>query len=99
MREARDGACVCRRVRGACRRPAADDPEFSHQPALHADLGAPRRRLFVATVEGCFAGFGRAMHFMAPPDAPSNVAPQGYGIVAGLLVDPGWRRRGVWASP
>jgi RimJ/RimL family protein N-acetyltransferase len=50
--------------------------------------------LFVATVEGCFVGFGRTTHFIPPAGAPSNVAPEGYYVV-GLLVDPGWRRRGV----
>ena len=54
----------------------------------------PGRRLFVASVEGCFAGFGRTTHFIPPAGARPNVAPEGYYVV-GLLVDPAWRRRGV----
>ena len=91
MREAYDedvGACA---ALVAAER--ADNPELA-RARLQADLGILRRRLFVATVEGCFAGFGRTTHFTPPPGAPANVAPEGYYVV-GLLVDPGWRRRGV----
>ncbi|MGZ6697965.1 MAG: N-acetyltransferase family protein [Solirubrobacteraceae bacterium] len=91
MREAHDedvGACA---ALAAAER--ADDPELA-RARLQADLGMPRRGLFVATVQGCFAGFGRTTHFIPPAGAPSNVAPEGYYVV-GLLVDPGWRRRGV----
>lgn len=91
VREANDedvGACAA--LAAAERR---EDPERA-RARLQADLRAPRRSLFVATVEGCFAGFGRTTHFIPPPGAPSNVAPEGYYVV-GLLVDPGRRRRGV----
>lgn len=71
----------------------ADDPELA-RARFQADLCTPRRRLFVATVEGCFAGFGRMAYFTPPADAPSNVAPEGFYVV-GLLVDPAWRRTGV----
>jgi ribosomal protein S18 acetylase RimI-like enzyme len=91
VREAHDedvGACA---ALAAAER--ADDPELA-RARFRADLGMSRRRLLVATVEGRFAGFGRTTHFIPPPGAPSNVAPEGYYVV-GLLVDPGWRRRGV----
>jgi RimJ/RimL family protein N-acetyltransferase len=71
----------------------ADDPELA-RARFQADLRAPRRSLFVATVDGCFAGFGRMAYFIPPAEAPSNVAPEGYYVV-GLLVDPAWRRTGV----
>jgi ribosomal protein S18 acetylase RimI-like enzyme len=91
VREAQEedvGACA---VLAAAER--ADDPGLA-RARFQADLGMPERHLFVASVEGCFAGFGRTTHFIAPSGAPSNVAPEGYYVV-GLLVDPGWRRRGV----
>ena len=91
VREAHDedvGVCA---VLAAAER--AEDPDLA-RARFQADLGMPRRGLFVATVEGCFAGFGRTTHFTAPAGAPSKVAPEGYYVV-GLLVDPGWRGRGV----
>jgi hypothetical protein len=94
VREAHDedvGACA---VLAAAER--ADDPALA-RARFQADLAMPRRRLFVATVEGCFAGFGRTTHFIPPPGAPSNVAPEGYYVV-GLLVDP-VGAEGAWASP
>jgi hypothetical protein len=94
VREAHDedvGACV---VLAAAER--ADDPELA-RARFQADLGIPRRRLFVATVEGCFAGFRRTTHFTPPPSAPSNVAPEGYYVVGCWCTPVG--AEGAWALP
>ena len=64
----------------------SEDPDAARK-RFEADLAGPDRRLFVATLDGAFAGYGRVAHL-----DPS--APPGY-YVLGLLVPPAFRRRGV----
>lgn len=63
---------------------------------LTEDPGGPPRLLLIAQVGDTLIGFGRIKHFQPPPDAPANVAPAGW-YLAGLIVAPAFRRRGVGA--
>jgi ribosomal protein S18 acetylase RimI-like enzyme len=64
------------------------------RPRFERDLAEPDRQLFVATVRGAFAGFGRVARFEPPPDAPANAAPAGVYLL-GALVARRFRRRGI----
>jgi ribosomal protein S18 acetylase RimI-like enzyme len=64
------------------------------RPRFERDLAETDRQLFVATVDGAFAGYGRVAHFDPPADAPANAAPAGLYLV-GALVARRFRRRGV----
>lgn len=68
--------------------------EAPWQDALSADLVDPRRALFVARVDACVVGYGRVLRFTPSDGAPPDVAPAGW-YLAGLLVDPSWRRSGI----
>jgi ribosomal protein S18 acetylase RimI-like enzyme len=70
-----------------------EDPERV-RARLEADLQLPDRSLLVASLEGRFAGYARALRFEPPADAPMNIAPAGWYLV-GLLVASACRRRGV----
>jgi ribosomal protein S18 acetylase RimI-like enzyme len=58
------------------------------------DVRAGRAFVVVAQVAGRVVGYGKAELFAPPPDAPTNVAPAGW-YLAGVVVDPAHRRRGV----
>jgi ribosomal protein S18 acetylase RimI-like enzyme len=64
------------------------------RPRFERDLEEAERCLFVATVDGAFAGYGRVARFEPPEDAPANVAPAGLYLL-GALVARRFRRRGV----
>jgi ribosomal protein S18 acetylase RimI-like enzyme len=64
------------------------------RPRFERDLAEADRRLFVATVRGAFAGYGRVARFDPPDGAPANVAPAGIYLF-GALVARRFRRRGV----
>jgi ribosomal protein S18 acetylase RimI-like enzyme len=64
------------------------------RPRFERDLAEADRRLFVATVAGVFAGYGRVARFQPPEDAPANVAPAGLYLL-GALVARRFRRRGI----
>jgi ribosomal protein S18 acetylase RimI-like enzyme len=64
------------------------------RPRFERDLAEAGRRLFVATVGGVFAGYGRVARFDPPDDAPANVAPAGMYLL-GAVVARRFRRRGV----
>jgi ribosomal protein S18 acetylase RimI-like enzyme len=72
---------------------AGGDVDARHD-RLAADLAHEDHLLLVAVEGPQVVGFGEVMHFVAPPDAPSDTAPDGY-YLAGLFVAPGWRRRGI----
>lgn len=52
------------------------------------------RYLVVARTGDELIGYGRTAWFEPDAAAPANAAPAGYYLI-GLVVDPGWRRRGV----
>ena len=56
-----------------------------------------RRLLLVAEHESALVGFGRVLHFEPPPDSPANIALAGW-YLAGVVVTPAFRRRGVGAA-
>jgi ribosomal protein S18 acetylase RimI-like enzyme len=60
---------------------------------LHGQLADPHGALLVAEVDDV-VGYARVTWFGAPQGAPANAAPAGYYLM-GVLVDPGWRRRGL----
>jgi MYXO-CTERM domain-containing protein len=64
------------------------------RPRFERDLEETERCLFVATVDGAFAGYGRVARFEPPDDAPPNVAPAGVYLL-GALVARRFRRRGI----
>ena len=69
--------------------------EHTHWRArLAADLADQHACLLVAETDGRVLAYARARRFDPPPDAPANVAPAGY-YLAGLLVAPEYRRRGL----
>lgn len=76
---ARDGGSPERHVR-AFRAQIADDGSTWHVAA--------------AVVDAAIVGYGRVNRFTPPEGAPPHVAPAGW-YLAGLVVDPAWRRRGV----
>ncbi len=57
-------------------------------------VAAEHQSLFVAEVGGVIAGYARIVLHEPPADAPESAAPAGYYLM-GLVVGPGWRRRGV----
>jgi ribosomal protein S18 acetylase RimI-like enzyme len=52
-----------------------------------------QRALFVAEAQGKVVGYGRVVFAKADPTMP-NAAPSGWYLL-GLVVDHGWRRRGI----
>ena len=50
--------------------------------------------VLAAEVAEGLVGFGNVQHFVPPPDAPAHAAPAGW-YLAGLVVDPAHRRRGI----
>jgi ribosomal protein S18 acetylase RimI-like enzyme len=64
------------------------------RPRFERDIEEAERCLFVATVDGAFAGYGRVARFDPPEDAPANVAPAGLYLL-GAVVARRFRRRGV----
>jgi ribosomal protein S18 acetylase RimI-like enzyme len=59
-----------------------------------ADLTDPDACLLLAETGGQVTAYGRARRFDPPPDAPAGIAPAGY-YLTGVLVAPGYRRRGI----
>lgn len=53
--------------------------------------------LLVAEAEDQIVGFGRTRYFRPAPDAPANIAPEGW-YLAGVIVAPRFRRRGIGAE-
>jgi len=71
-----------------------------HHREIEAELAGerPRNVLFVAELHGTLAGFGRTRYLQpALDDAAPNAAPDGW-YLAGLIVAPGRRRRGIGAN-
>jgi predicted O-methyltransferase YrrM/ribosomal protein S18 acetylase RimI-like enzyme len=62
-----------------------------------AETSAGHALLLIAELAGAAIGFGRASYFTPPPDSPPNMAPEGW-YLAGVVVSPGSRRRGVGAA-
>jgi GNAT superfamily N-acetyltransferase len=54
----------------------------------------PESALWVATLGGRVVGHARAAWFTPPADSPADVAPEGW-YLAGVIVDPAFRGRGV----
>ncbi|MGO9959560.1 MAG: N-acetyltransferase family protein [Solirubrobacteraceae bacterium] len=69
------------------------DPTFMRR-AFGVDLSRGDRLLLLASADGELAGYGRCARFEHGPDAPPDVAPEGY-YMGGLLVASRWRRRGI----
>ncbi len=63
---------------------------------LRGDLIRPDGSLVVAE-DRIIVGYGRVHRFRTPPDAPGNVAPDGYYLV-GLVVAPRRREQGIGAA-
>jgi ribosomal protein S18 acetylase RimI-like enzyme len=61
---------------------------------LARDLAKDDYYMLVAVVGAEIAGFAQVMHFVAQPDPPSDIAPDGYYLIA-LIVASDWRRRGI----
>jgi ribosomal protein S18 acetylase RimI-like enzyme len=61
---------------------------------LARDLAKDDYCMLVAVIGTEIVGFAQVMHFVAPPDAPADIAPDGYYLIA-LIVAPDWRRRGI----
>lgn len=74
------------------------DPETQAAAFLRLlDRGPDADFAFVATVRGDVVGFGKIHRFLPPADAPPNVAPAGW-YLAGVVVTPAFRRRGIGAA-
>ena len=50
----------------------------------------------VAEADARTVGFGKVARFVPPADSPANAAPSGW-YLAGVVVSPAWRRRGIGA--
>lgn len=61
---------------------------------LAREIAASEALVLVATVDGRFAGFGRAAFFEPAVGAPADSAPAGWYLF-GVLVTPQHRRRGI----
>lgn len=72
---------------------AGGDPH-TRRERLTSDLASDDHQMLVAAVGHEVVGFGQVIPFVAPPEAPPDIAPNGYYLV-GLVVDPAWRRRGI----
>jgi len=59
-----------------------------------APADPPTRALWVATVADRVVAHARAFRFEPSVNAPADVAPAGW-YLAGVIVDPSWRRRGI----
>jgi GNAT superfamily N-acetyltransferase len=72
----------------------------SHERAFRSLLderaGEGRAFLLAATLAGTPIAFGKARYFVPPAESPPNIAPEGW-YLAGLVVTPRFRRRGVGA--
>lgn len=71
--------------------------DFGPLPILHRDVDGEDRLLAVAIRGQHVVGYGRALYFTPPADAPGNVAPAGY-YPLGLVVAPVHRRLGAGAA-
>ena len=58
------------------------------------DEGPQRWHMVVAVVEDRVVSWGRSTYFVPPAGSPTNVAPEGWHL-AGLIVSPTHRRRGI----
>ncbi len=67
------------------------------QQAFEESRRSDRSLLLVATFSGLALGYGRATFFSPPGNSPSNAAPEGW-YLTGVVVRPGYRRRGVGAE-
>ena len=61
---------------------------------FETDLSEDESHVVVAMAGGELVGYGRCAWFTHPPQAPTNVAPEGY-YMGGLLVETSSRRRGI----
>lgn len=61
---------------------------------LAEDLINPERALWVVDDAGKVVGYGRVHFFRSSPDAPPQVAPDGFYLI-GLCISEGYRRRGL----
>lgn len=61
---------------------------------LAEEIRAGRAALLVAELRGAVIGYGTIAFFSPPAGSPDNVAPEGW-YLAGLVVRPALRRRGV----
>jgi len=50
--------------------------------------------LLVAEIRDRVIGFGRALYFIPPKDAPRNIAPRGWYLI-GVIIHPDFRRMGA----
>jgi ribosomal protein S18 acetylase RimI-like enzyme len=73
---------------------AEGDDGIAMRRRFTADLSRADRALFLAGAGAEMLGYGRVTHFAPGPEAPDNVAPEGY-YMGGLLVASDQRRRGV----
>jgi ribosomal protein S18 acetylase RimI-like enzyme len=69
------------------------DPAFMRR-AFETAVSRDDRFVVVASAAGELVGYGRCARFDRSPDAPPDVAPDGY-YMGGLLVAPQLRRRGI----
>jgi ribosomal protein S18 acetylase RimI-like enzyme len=66
-----------------------------HHEGVSCQFSDHERSCFhVAEHRNSVVGFGRATYFTPPAYSPPNVAPEGWHL-AGLVVDPRFRRRGI----
>lgn len=68
-----------------------------YEKELHDDPGWQHRLLLVAEVGVEPVGLGRVVYFQIPPDPPLRIAPSGW-YLAGVIVTPAFRRRGIGAE-
>ena len=76
------------------------DPEVyaaSFERSIRAAPGSEIVLLLVAELPAALAGFGKVQYFRPPPGSPVDAAPEGW-YLAGVVVAPGFRRRGLGAS-
>ncbi len=63
--------------------------------SLQEDIDGPDRLLVVAERGGDVIGYGRMLRFVPDFGAPSDIAPEGYYLMGGLVVHATHRRAGV----
>jgi ribosomal protein S18 acetylase RimI-like enzyme len=61
---------------------------------MQEGIRAGRAQLFVGDLAGTVIGFGKVAHFSPPVGAPAGTAPGGW-YLAGVIVRPNQRRRGI----
>lgn len=72
----------------------SDGANVDWSEVFRHNLQHDERHLVVARVGDTPIGYGRTAWFEPGAGAPANAAPSGYYLI-GLVVEPGWRRRGV----